>query len=104
MQIHDQGDWTSPTWIENHLNEQGFQDIKVTVDHDKYFLKSAEDYVLQFGMMLGWLMNTYWSEEVRKEHDVAEVKELVRKHLQEKYQGKGWEIEIKVICMTGRLE
>lgn len=104
MQMHDQGDWKSPAWIEQHLKEQGFLDVKVTVDHNKYFLRSAEEYVLQVGMMLGWLMNAYWSEEVRKEHDVNEVKELVRKHLEEKYQGKGWEIEYKVIVMTGRVE
>ncbi|RFN50554.1 coq5 family [Fusarium flagelliforme] len=104
MQMHDQGDWKSPVWIEQHLKEQGFRDVKVTVDHDKYFLRSAEEYVLQVGMMLGWLMNAYWSEEVRKEHDVNEVKELVRKHLEEKYEGKGWEIEYKVIVMTGRVD
>lgn len=104
MQMHDQGDWTSPAWIEKHLKEQGFQDVKVTVDHDKMFLKSAEEYILIAGVMLGWLMKTYWSEEVRKEHPEGEVKELLRKHLEEKYQGKGWEIEFKVICMTGRVE
>ncbi|RGP60238.1 coq5 family [Fusarium longipes] len=103
MQMHDKGDWASPSWIEEHLKEQGFQDVQVTVDHDKYFIRSAEEYVLQCGMMLGWLMNTWWSEEVRREHPIEEVKELLRRHLEEKYDGKGWEIEIKVICMTGRV-
>jgi hypothetical protein len=101
--MHDQGDWANPAWIEEHLKEQGFQDVQVTVDHGKYFLRSAEEYVLQCGMMLGWLMNTWWSEEVRKEHSPEEVKELLRMHLEEKYKGKGWEIEVKVICMTGRV-
>ncbi|KAG8668597.1 hypothetical protein FPOAC1_007980 [Fusarium poae] len=103
MQIHDQGEWTSPAWIEEHLKEQGFQDVQVNVDHDRYFLRSAEEYMLQCGMMLGWVMNTWWSEEVRREHPLEEVKELLRKHLEEKYDGKGWYIEFKVICMTGRV-
>ncbi|KAM0403577.1 hypothetical protein ACHAQC_001193 [Fusarium culmorum] len=104
MQVHGQGEWTNPAWIESHLKEQGFQDVQVTVDHDKYFLRSAEEYMLQCGMMLGWVMNTWWSEEVRREHPLDEVKELLRRHLEEKYDGKGWYIEFKVICMTGRVE
>ncbi|CAJ0541541.1 Ff.00g081020.m01.CDS01 [Fusarium sp. VM40] len=72
MQMHDQGDWTNPAWIEEHLKEQGFQDVNVTVHSDKYLVKSAEEFVLQFGMMLGWLMKTWWSEEVRNEHGMDE--------------------------------
>lgn len=104
MQMHDQGDWTNPTWIEEHLKEQGFQDVNVTVHNDKYLVKSAEEFVLQFGMMLGWLMKTWWSEEVRNEHGMDEVRELMRGHLEEKYKGEGWEIEFKMICMTGRVD
>ncbi|KAM0562378.1 hypothetical protein ACHAPJ_002068 [Fusarium lateritium] len=103
MQMHDQGDWTSPEWIKEHLKKEGLQDVQVTVDNGIYAIKSAKDYVLQFGMMLGWLMKTWWSEEVRKEHSLEEVQELLRKHLEEKYDGKGWEIQFKVICMTGKV-
>jgi ubiquinone/menaquinone biosynthesis C-methylase UbiE len=104
MQMHDQGDWTNPTWIEEHLKEQGFQDVNVTVHNDKYLVKSAEEFVLQFGMMLGWLMKTWWSDEVRNEHGMDEVRELLRGHLEEKHKGEGWEIEFKMICMTGRVD
>ncbi|RBA16132.1 hypothetical protein FPRO05_11982 [Fusarium proliferatum] len=104
MQMHDQGDWTNPAWIEEHLKKEGFQDVKVTAHDDSYTIESAEDYILQFGMMLGWLMKTWWSEEVQREHSLEEVKELLRRHLVEKHEGKGWDIEFKVICMTGRVE
>ncbi|KAF4946399.1 hypothetical protein FGADI_11224 [Fusarium gaditjirri] len=104
MQMHDQGDWTNPAWIEEHLKKEGFQDVKVTAHDDSYTIESAEDYILQFGMMLGWLIKTWWSEEVQREHSLEEVKELLRDHLVEKYEGKGWDIEFKVICMTGRVE
>lgn len=104
MQMHDQGDWANPTWIEKHLKKEGFQDVKVTAHNDSYTIESAEDYILQFGMMLGWLIKTWWSEEVQREHSLEEVKELLRRHLVEKYEGKGWNIEFKVICMTGRVD
>ncbi|EXM04814.1 S-adenosyl-L-methionine-dependent methyltransferase [Fusarium oxysporum II5] len=104
MQMHDQGDWANPAWIEEHLKKEGFQDVKVTAHNDSYTIESAEDYILQFGMMLGWLIKTWWSEEVQREHSLEEVKELLRRHLVEKYEGKGWDIEFKVICMTGRVD
>jgi hypothetical protein len=28
----------------------------------------------------------------------------LRKHLEEKYEGKGWDVEWKVICLTGKVE
>ncbi|KAF5020371.1 hypothetical protein F66182_7599 [Fusarium sp. NRRL 66182] len=103
MQMHDQGDWTSPEWVEEHLKEQGFQDVRVTVHDGKYDIKSAEEFVLLFGLMLGWLLNTWWSEEVRRQHSMEEVRELLKRHLEDKYGGKGWEISFKVICMSGRV-
>ncbi|KAF4345012.1 coq5 family [Fusarium beomiforme] len=104
MQVHDQGNWTNPAWIEEHLKKEGFQDVIVTAHHHKYRIESAEDYVLQFGMMLGWLMKTWWSEETQREHPMEEVKGLLKKHLEEKHKGKGWDIDFMVICMTARVE
>ncbi|KAF4974794.1 hypothetical protein FZEAL_8348 [Fusarium zealandicum] len=83
MQMHDQGDWTTPEWIEEHLKEQGFADVQVKNDSRSYCMKSAEEYVMTFGIMLSWLMNTWWSEETRREHSVEEVRELIRKHLED---------------------
>ncbi|WAO92705.1 Hypothetical protein NCS54_01022300 [Fusarium falciforme] len=104
MQMHNQGDWTDPQWIEKHLKSQGFVDVQVTTNPGRYHIKNAEEYVLSFGMMLAWLMNAAWSEETRRQHPVEEVRELLRKHLEEKYEGKGWDVEWKVICTTGKVE
>lgn len=103
MQMHNQGNWTDAEWIEEHLQSQGFVDVKVTTNPGRYHIKSAEEFVLSFGMMIVWLMNTAWSEETRREHPVEEVRELLRKHLEEKYGGKGWDVEYNVICMTGKV-
>ncbi|KAM0435913.1 hypothetical protein ACHAPT_002805 [Fusarium lateritium] len=104
MQMHSQGDWANPEWIEGHLKDQGFVDVEVTSNLGRYHIKNAEEFVLSFGMMIAWLMNAAWSEETRREHPVEEVRELLRKHLEEKYGGKGWDLEWNVICMTGRVE
>ncbi|CAM1503114.1 Fc.00g078900.m01.CDS01 [Cosmosporella sp. VM-42] len=104
MQMHDSGDWTDPAWIEKHLKEEGFAEVKVTLNPGTYRMESAEEFVRTFGMMLTWLINTWWSEETREKHPVEEVKELMRKHLEEKYEGEGWEINWLLICMTASVE
>lgn len=103
MQLHDSGDWTDPSWIEGHLKEQGLEDVEVTVNPGTYHMESADEFIMTFGMMLSWLLNTWWSEELREEHSMEEVKELIRKHLVEKYEGRGWDINWLLICMTARV-
>ncbi|KAF4423676.1 hypothetical protein F53441_14264, partial [Fusarium austroafricanum] len=31
MQMHDQGNWIDPAWVEENLKKEGFQDVQVTV-------------------------------------------------------------------------
>lgn len=104
MQMHDSGDWTDREWIETHLKEQGFPDVDVTLNPGTYHIKSAEEFVDTFGIMLSWLISSWWDEETRREHPVDEVKGLVEKHLEEKYHGKGWDINWLTICFSGRVE
>ena len=104
MQMHDSGEWTDPAWIEKHLEEEGFSDVKVTVNPGTYKMESAEEFVRTFGMMLSWLTKTWWSEELSEKHPMEEVNELIKEHLEEKYEGKGWDINWLVICMTTRVE
>lgn len=104
MQMHSDGDWTDPTWIEEHLRDQGFADVQVKLNPGTYHLRDADEFVMTFGTMIGWLTNTWWDEETRKAHPAEEVKALLKSHLEEKYQGKGCDINYLVICMTGRVE
>ncbi|KAF7560930.1 hypothetical protein G7046_g3211 [Stylonectria norvegica] len=103
MQMHDQGDWTDPEWIATHLRELGLADVEVTVNPGTYRIKNADEFLNSFGMMFAWMMNTWWDEETRKEHPPEEVRELVGKHLVEKYGGEGWDVNWEVICATGRV-
>ncbi|KAI5459744.1 S-adenosyl-L-methionine-dependent methyltransferase [Mariannaea sp. PMI_226] len=104
MQRHSDGDWTDTDWIETHLQEQGFKDVKVTLVNGSYHLKDVEEFFQSFGMMVTWLMNTYWDEDTRAAHPLGEVEGLMKKALEEKYGGGGWDIKYDIICMTGRVD
>lgn len=100
MQTHESGKWYDPEWIESHLKEQGFTDVQVHVVPGQYYVENSEQFVAFFGMMISYIMNTWWSEELRGEHSVEEVKSAVREYLGKKHEA-GWDIEWEVISMTG---
>ncbi|KAJ3958267.1 hypothetical protein N0V92_005144 [Colletotrichum tropicale] len=100
MQLHDQGVWTDPVWIEEHLKSQGFRDVLVKVVARKHYVKSAQDFLATFGVMLGWFLASWWDEETRTAHPVSEVRGLVEKHFEEKYNGDGWDVEWMLIFST----
>ncbi len=104
MQTHDSGHWTDPVWIESHLKELGLKNVSVEVKPGSYHIENADEFIRCISMMFGFLMKSFWSEETREAHSVEEVKGLVRRFLEEKYEGKGWDIYWKVIYMTGTVE
>ena len=101
MQMHDSGRWFDAAWIEAHLRAQGFRDVAVATRPGRYRVESADEFVRCFGLMLPWLLSAWWSEEARRAHPVEEVRALVKKHLEEKHGGEGWEVTWEVIYMTG---
>ncbi|KAL7934300.1 S-adenosyl-L-methionine-dependent methyltransferase [Trichoderma chlorosporum] len=105
MQMHRSGHWDDAAWIEKHLVEElGLTDVSVKETRGTYRFENAADFVACFGMMLPWVMSTFWSEEVRNAHSVDEVRELLRRHLDEKHGGEGWSIEWLVITMKGTVD
>ncbi|VUC20503.1 unnamed protein product [Clonostachys rosea] len=105
MQTHTSGNWASRDWVEEHLRSQeGFRNVEVRLVPGTYRLQSGDEFVTAFGMMISWVMNSWWSEEQRAAHPLEEVKELVEKYLDEKYGGKGWDIDWEVLCMTAAVE
>lgn len=103
MQLHNEGDWTSIEWIEAHLAALGFSDVKVQAATGKHHVKSADDFVATFGTTLSWFLSMWWDEDMRAAHPVEEIKELTKRHLAEKYQGRPWDLEWMLIYSTGRL-
>ncbi|KAL7948597.1 hypothetical protein V8C42DRAFT_314936, partial [Trichoderma barbatum] len=105
MQMHSSGHWDDAAWIEKHLAEDlGLANVSVRETRGTYRMESATEFVKSFGMMMPWVMSTFWSEEVRKEHPVEDVKELLRKHLEEKHGGEGWSIDWLEITMTATVD
>ncbi|KJZ77833.1 hypothetical protein HIM_03010 [Hirsutella minnesotensis 3608] len=53
-----------------------------------------------FGSMLAFLLRTYWDEDTRARHPLDKVRELVRRHLEDKHGGRGWDVEFEVLTVT----
>ncbi|PTB41655.1 hypothetical protein M441DRAFT_138684 [Trichoderma asperellum CBS 433.97] len=104
MQMHKSGHWDDAAWIEGHLKELGLANVSVKENPGTCKIENATQFVKCFAMMLPWVMNTFWSEEVRNAHPVEEVRELIRQYLEKKYNGEGWSMEWLVITMAGTVE
>jgi UDP-N-acetylmuramyl pentapeptide synthase len=102
--MHQSGHWDDAAWVEGHLKELGLTNVSAKESLGTYRFENAAEFIISFGMMLPWAMNTFWSKEVREAHPVEEVKELLKRHLDDKYNGGGWSIEWLVITMTGTVD
>ena len=103
MQTTQWGKWSDVNWIRRTLEDLGLEDVKVDVLATLQRIHGAEDYVACFEMMFKWVINSQWSEELRREHGIEEVKGLVRDHLREKYGGSGWDVTWVSIVASGSL-
>jgi hypothetical protein len=64
---------------------------------------SAEYFVEAFDMMRKWLVQSYWPEESRRAATTlgdAALNKIMIEHLQEKYDGQGWNIRWKSILVS----
>ncbi|PTB64785.1 S-adenosyl-L-methionine-dependent methyltransferase [Trichoderma citrinoviride] len=101
MQMHHSGHWDDAAWVETHLaRDLGLTNVSVRESGSRYRFASADEFMATFSMMVPWMMNTFWSDEVREKHSVDEVRGLVKRHLEDKYGGHGWSIGWRVITMT----
>ncbi|KYK61364.1 hypothetical protein DCS_02506 [Drechmeria coniospora] len=101
MQMHDSGRWDDAAWIQTHLAAKGFEEVLVVVSEGSCRVEGADEWMRLFGMMMPFLMRTWWSEETRRAHDLDEVKKLVSRFLKNKYGDEGWEVSWEIISMTG---
>lgn len=102
MQTTKWGDWSDVNWIKKTLHDQGLEDVKVDVLSHLQPIESAAQFVNNYSSMLEWLISARWSEELKKEHGLDEVKKLVEDYLGEKYGGKGWDLTWTSIIASGR--
>ena len=104
LQAHDNGRWDDELYIDASLREVGFRDVSVRLHPSRYRISSPEEWVMGFGTMLTFVMNTWWSEEQRQAHPYEEVSDLVLKYLRGRYGEEGWDITWVLITATGRVE
>ncbi|KAI0892743.1 S-adenosyl-L-methionine-dependent methyltransferase [Annulohypoxylon nitens] len=99
MAIHGKLQWTDPEGVEEELRAHGFDNIQVkTVPHVVH-VNGAEDYLRSYTMMKDWMVNTYWSEDSKNKAQ-GMLDEYIVKHLKEKYNGEGWDLDWSVILAT----
>ncbi|KAI1410354.1 S-adenosyl-L-methionine-dependent methyltransferase [Hypoxylon sp. FL1857] len=97
--LHGKSQWTDLEGVKKELTAHGFQNIQVkTVPHSVH-VHSAEDYLRSYRMMKDWMVNTYWSEESKlKAKDMLD--DHIVKHLKEKYNDEGWDLDWVVLLAT----
>ncbi|KAI8945406.1 S-adenosyl-L-methionine-dependent methyltransferase [Xylaria longipes] len=101
MAPNGKSEFIDPDLIPEQLTQYGFEDVKVqTVEHIMR-IENAEDYLRSFGMMRDWMLQSYWSEE-SKEKAKGMLDAHIRRHLTEKYNGKGWDLTWTLILATCR--
>ncbi|KAL2138696.1 hypothetical protein VTI28DRAFT_6369 [Corynascus sepedonium] len=86
------GDWPDANWLRRTLEEKGLEDVKVDLYAFLSHCDGPDHFVGLFGMMLEFVMDSCWSEELRKAHPKEEVLQLVKEHVTKKYGGKGWDL------------
>lgn len=103
MQTTKWGNWSNVNWIRRTLEDSGLEDVKVDVMAHLQHIHGPEHFVACFTMMLNMVIGSLWSEELKREHGMDEVKRLVREHLEEKYGGRGWDVTWTSISASARV-
>lgn len=103
LQTTPWGDWADVNWVKKTLVAKGLEDVKVDVLAHLSRVDSAEQFISHFSMMIKWVMNSGWSEEMRREHPEEEVLGLVKEFVEKKYEGKGWDTTWVSLIASGRV-
>ncbi|KAK1707340.1 hypothetical protein CaCOL14_008377 [Colletotrichum acutatum] len=100
-QVHDVGQWYDEDWVRNYLQDNGFKDVKTCLESGTVRVRDAKHWLDVFGPVVALVVNTEWSEELRGEHGLEEVKGLIKEHLEGKYGDKGWDVGFACIVASG---
>ncbi|KAJ0124482.1 Aklanonic acid methyltransferase DnrC [Diaporthe amygdali] len=104
MQLTDDGHWDDVDWVRGALTDQGLVDVQVDVLATLSSVKSPEHFMKTSGMMVEYAGKLNLGLDLQNGRDkVEEVKELVKKHLVEKYGEEGkWTLTWVSIIASGR--
>jgi hypothetical protein len=103
LQTTTWGEWWNVNWIRKTLADKGLQDVEVDVYAFLSHVDSADFFLTNCGVMMDWVVNSCWPEELRKAHPKEEIHGLVKEFLEKKYGGEGWKLSWVVAVATGRV-
>ncbi|KAK3389605.1 S-adenosyl-L-methionine-dependent methyltransferase [Podospora didyma] len=103
LQTTTWGDWGDVNWVRQTLVDRGLEEVQVEVFEYQSRVDSADHFVTSTSMMIDWVTNSSWSEELRKEHGKEEVYGLIKDFLEKRYDGKPWDISWSALVATGRV-
>ncbi|KAF4497780.1 S-adenosyl-L-methionine-dependent methyltransferase [Fusarium agapanthi] len=101
VSLHGKPEWVEPEGIEAELVRHGFVDVKIETVDSIHQVANAEGFLASFGMMVKWIINTYWTVEQKEQYEDDFYKTLVE-HLRIKHSGKGWDLKSTAILVTAR--
>ncbi|KAF5699476.1 s-adenosyl-L-methionine-dependent methyltransferase [Fusarium globosum] len=99
--LHGKTEWVEPEGIKAELVRHGFVYTKVETIDLIHPVANAEGFLASFGMMVKWIINTYWTVEQKEQYEDGFNKMLVE-HLQIKHGGNGWDLKSTAILVTAR--
>ncbi|KAF5590381.1 s-adenosyl-L-methionine-dependent methyltransferase [Fusarium pseudoanthophilum] len=99
--LHGKPEWVEPKGIKAELVGHGFVDVTVETVDLIHPVANAEGFLASFGMMIKWVINTYWTAE-QKEQYGDDFNKILVEHLQIKHGGKGWDLKSTAILVTAR--
>lgn len=103
LQTTPWGDWANANWVKKTLVVKGLEDVKVNLLAHLSRVAGPDEFISHFSMVITWLMNSSWSDELRKEHPEEEVFGLIKEFLGKKYDGKGWDTTWVSLIASGRV-
>ncbi|KAK0671612.1 putative methylase [Cercophora samala] len=102
LQMTPWGNWTDVRWVRKTLAAKGLQDVHVDIYAHLGKVDSPRYFIAQFAMMLDWIMDSAWSEELRRAHPREEVQGLVGGYLEKKYEGGSWDVSWVSLVASAR--
>ncbi|RKL30754.1 hypothetical protein BFJ72_g11319 [Fusarium proliferatum] len=67
--LHGQPEWVEPEGIQAELIRHGFVDTKAETVDLIHPVADAEGFLASFGVMVKWIINTYWTVEQKEQYE-----------------------------------
>lgn len=95
------GAWESPSFVKSMFKAAGFVDVEVDVVTKWVAFSSVDKWCTVFQAFMYGVMERFWTK-AQREGLKAQLMPTLRKHMEEKYQGRPFEVERTVLLARGR--